>query len=140
MKFQRIVVSLVLCCTAAGFVRGQEPLDDGAIEGSARNEVLDVDLEAQRYAEEEDAVLTDATARTLELVPTNCYAFTFSGITDEFPEDIHYTLLDETGGVIWEEQPWGIDDQNTQFAHTVCLDIEGCYTFVIYDNEQYQDG
>jgi len=130
MKFQRIVVSLVLCCTAAGFVRGQEPLDDGALEGSARNEVLDADVEAP-YAEEE-LVTTD--------VGTDCHDFTFSGLTDEFPEDIRYTLLDATGGVIWEEEPWGIDDQNTQFDHTACLDVGGCYTFVIYDNEQYQDG
>ena len=70
----------------------------------------------------------------------DCYNFLFSIMTDEFPEDTKYTLTNSNGGVIWEENPWGIGDQGKNFEHEACLPVDDCYTFVVSDNAEYQDG
>lgn len=80
--------------------------------------------------------------RKLQATATDddCYNFLFSITTDEFPEDTKYTLTNSKGGVIWEENPWGIGDQGKSFEHEACLPVDDCYTFIVSDNAEFQDG
>ena len=72
--------------------------------------------------------------------PSDCNDFLFSIVTDEFPEDTKYTLTNSNGEVIWEENPWGIGDQGKHFEHAACLPVDECYTFIVADNAEFQDG
>ena len=127
--FSRVTVLLAFCCAA---VWGQAPLSDGpAIEATASEPGADVGP----LDDHGDSLGTAHSPRG-----SSCRNFIFSIVLDEFPEDTKYELLDSRGGVIWEEQPWDIHDQGKQFDRSVCLDADGCYTFIILDNEKYQDG
>ena len=69
-----------------------------------------------------------------------CNDFLFSIRTDEFPEDTKYSLTNSKGEAIWEESPWGFEDQGKKFEHEACLPVDECYTFIIFDNDEFRDG
>lgn len=70
----------------------------------------------------------------------DCKKLNLTIVTDEFPEDTVYILTDRFGRQIWNEQPWTLLDQNVLFQRDICLDPEDCYTLVVYDSEEFQDG
>lgn len=69
-------------------------------------------------------------------------------LTDEYPTETYWEILDENGTVFHSggnpgifddmELPGSYTDQNTSYFHDIALPVDGCYEFVIYD--QYDDG
>lgn len=117
--------NVLLLSALASFANGDGPFDGGAVAGTARRDEATADGEPTG---ESDAATTE------------CHDFLFSIFTDEFPEDTMYTLLNSKGDTIWKENPWGIEDQGKKFDHSACLPVDDCYTFIIFDNEEFQDG
>jgi len=56
---------------------------------------------------------------------------TINLITDNFPQETTWELVDELNHVIASAGPFS-ESQNL-FSSSICLDPEGCYTFIIYD-------
>jgi len=73
-------------------------------------------------------------------IRSECAEFHFSVSSDEFPEDISYTLNNTDGVMIWEERPLTQQDQGKNLDKSTCLNPDDCYTFVIYDSARFQDG
>jgi len=129
MKIPPAVVSLLVL--ASSVVRGDRSLDERGNKNQGGNGTNDALMELFQ-----DAAASGPASNGEE----DCVNFLFSIVLDEFPEDIKYSLIGPEGEVIWEEHPWGIEDQGKQFDHNVCLPPDACYSFIIYDNEEYQDG
>ena len=59
---------------------------------------------------------------------------TLNLLTDEFPDETSWELLDQDSVVVFSGGPYAEQDNQTLFSETFCLDPEGCYTFIIYDD------
>jgi len=128
MLFRNTLLVLSALVSAANGDRslaGGRGADPGTARREAQESVLTPDVEPIKISEENRA---------------ECHDFLFSIITDEFPEDTKYMLINSKQDTIWEESPWGMQDQGKQFDHSACLPADECYTFIIYDNEEFQDG
>lgn len=86
------------------------------------------------------ALVNQNTFSDFQVDEVNCSDFKFNIQLDRFPEDTKYVLVDSNKGIIWDNQQWDISEQGYQLEQYACLPVEGCYTFIIFDSDEYQDG
>ncbi len=62
-------------------------------------------------------------------------AYFFSLLTDDYPAETSWELMDQDGNILYSGGPYDPDaDTQTTFEEHWCLDTTGCYEFRIYDS------
>jgi len=68
-------------------------------------------------------------------IASSCSDFKFEITLDSMPSEVGYSLVDNEGKKIWDEQnPWSPEDEYQTFTVTECLPVDDCYVFVITDS------
>lgn len=98
----------------------REGLNDASIESSMPNGEEDQDPTSDRIDIEDFNVTPGGSRVVLNL------------LTDEYPDETTWELLDSEGNVLFEDGPF--DQSQTWYTWEWCLEEDSCYTFVLYDS------